>query len=354
MQPVAYAIGCIKNIISDNLMKNVTIEDIAKKLGVSRSTVSRALRDHPLISTETKEQVKKIAKKFNYKPNLIAQSLSNNKAQIIGVIVPDIKYEFFSYAISGIEEVAYKSGYTIILCQSDENYEREIINTNSLIKQRVAGIIASVSQNTKNGRHFSEAIDHGIPVVLFDRICHDVEANKIIIDDVKCSFDAVSHLIDKGYKKIMHFAGPMTLEICRKRLKGYKDALDSAGIHFKEESVQYGGLGEEDGYNLMDSLISRKIIPDAIFCVNTPMAIGAYMRIRKAGLKIPSEIGLIGYSNNKITTLVDPPMTVVNQPSFEMGKKAAEILVELIESEKKYIKPQTIVLNANLIVRGST
>lgn len=335
-------------------MRHTTITDIAKKLGISASTVSRALKDHPDIKAETKKRVNKLAKEFNYKPNPIAQSLKNNQTIIIGVIVPEIEHDFFSSAISGIEEVAYHSGYVIILCQSGENYEREVLNTNALIQQRVAGIVASISQNTLKGDHFQAVIDHGIPLVFFDRAFKNISVSKVIIDDAKSAFEAVSYLIDKGYKKIAHFAGPKLLEICKLRLLGYTEALKKARIPIVKELICYGGLHEIDGYNLMDHLLKKNIVPDAIFAVNDPVAIGAFQRIKEAGLNIPKDIGVVGFSNNKITSLVDPNITTVDQPSFEMGKKAAEILIELIESKKKKMRRKTVILETKLIVRGST
>ncbi len=335
-------------------MRHITITDIAKKLGISASTVSRALSNHPDVKEATKKQVLQLAKKYNFKPNPIAQSLKNNRTTIVGVIVPEIKHDFFSSAISGIEEVAYNRGYTIIVCQSNESYEREVINTNSMVQQRVAGVIASISQNTTSSVHFKNVIDHGIPLVFFDRACEDISTGKVIIDNAKGSTEAVIHLINRGYKRIAHLAGPQTLEICRERLNGYKEALHARGLNFENELVQYGGLDEIDGYTSMDKLFTQKNIPDAIFAVNATVAIGAYQRIRESGLKIPAEIGIVGFSNNKIMTLVEPPMTAVSQPSFEMGKKAAEILIEVIESEKKSINPKSLILDTELIVRQST
>jgi len=335
-------------------MKHITITDIAKKLGISASTVSRALSDHPDIKDETKKKVQQLADEFYYKPNSIAQSLKNNRTTIIGVIVPEIKHDFFSSAISGIEEVAYHAGYTIIVCQSNENYEREVVNTNSLIHQRVAGIVASISQNTINGDHFRTVVARGIPLVFFDRACSDVDVSKVIIDDAKSAFDAVSHLIAKGYKRIAHFTGPKDLEICKLRLKGYTEALSNSNIPLREYLICYSGLHEVDGYNSMDRLLKENILPDAIFAVNDPVAIGAFQRIKEAGLKIPGDIGIVGFSNNKITALVDPPLTTVNQPSFEMGKKSAELLIEMIESDNKSFKPKTLVLETELVIRSST
>lgn len=335
-------------------MKHTTLHDIAKKLKISASTVSRALNDHPDIKQETKKQVKKLAKELDYMPNPNAQSLKNNRSNVIGVIVPEIEHDFFASAINGIEEVAYHAGYTIIVSQSNESYEREVINTNSLIRQRVAGVLASISQNTKNGDHFLNLMSKGIPLVFFDRAFNGVPADKVIIDDARSAFNAVSHLIQKGYKKIAHITGPKELEICKQRMNGYKEALKKAKIPIAKELIFYGGMHEIDGYNAADYLIKNGNTPDAVFAVNDPVAIGAFQRIREAGLKIPDDIGIVGFSNNKITTLVDPSITTVDQPSFEMGKTAAEILIDIIGNKKKNAKHKTIILDSKLVVRKST
>lgn len=335
-------------------MKQKTIIDIAKKLEISPSTVSRALNDHPNINSKTKIKVKKVAKQMGYMPNPIARGLRQNRMTTIGVIVPEIKHDFFSSAISGIEEVAYRAGYTIIVCQSNESYEREVINTNALISHRVAGVIVSISQSTPNGEHFKELIKSNIPVVFFDRICPDINASKIIIDDKKSAFNAVEYLVRKGYKRIAHFAGPKDLDICINRMAGYREALEKNRVSVNEKLICFGGLHEQDGYNSMDLLLKSKTKIDAVFAVNDPVAIGAFQRIKEAGLRIPRDIGIVGFSNNYITTLVDPPLTTVNQPSLEMGRKAAEILISIIDNKNKELKPVTEVLEAELIIRGST
>jgi DNA-binding LacI/PurR family transcriptional regulator len=333
-------------------MRHSTIIDVAKKLKISPSTVSRALNDHPDIKDETKEKVRKAAKELRYSPNTIAQSLKKSQTRTLGVLVPEIKHDFFSSAISGIEEVAYHSGYTIILCQSNESFEREVINTNLLIHQRVAGVIVSISQNTKSGEHFNDLLRRKIPLVFFDRACEGVRASRVEIDDYKSAFDAVTYLIERGYKKIAHFAGPKELGICSKRRNGYVDALKKKGLPCLTEFIRYGGLHEQDGYTSMNYLIESNTIPDAIFAVNDPVAIGAYQRIREAKLKIPDDIAILGFSNNKITSMVDPQMTTVDQPSFEMGRKAAEILINTVENG--LTEPENLVLDANLIIRDST
>ena len=334
------------------ISKHTTIIDIARKLGISTSTVSRALSDHPDVDNDTKKRVQKIAKVLHYTPNPIAQSLRSNRTMTIGVIVPEIKHDFFSSAISGIEEIAYKSGYTIILCQSNESYEREVINTNLLMRQRVAGIVVSITQNTKSGDHFNDLLKRRMPLVFFDRVCESVKTSKVIIDDYKSAFDAVTYLIGKGYKRIAHFGGPKELGICKKRLSGYLDALRQAQLPTQTEIIRYGGLHEQDGYSSMDHLLSENAIPDAIFAVNDPVAIGAYQRIKEAGLNIPNDVAIMGFSNNRITTMVNPQLTTVDQPSFEMGRKSAEILINIIED--KMLEPTILILDTKLIERGST
>jgi len=338
--------------IAGNELKHSTLVDIAKKLRLSPSTVSRALSNHPDIKKETKERVKKAAGELKYTPNTIAQSLKRNRTNTIGVLVPEIEHDFFSSAISGIEEVAYQAGYAIIVCQSNESYEREVINTNVLMHQRVAGMIVSISQSTKCGDHFQDVLKRKIPLVFFDRVCEDVAASKVVIDDYKSSSDAVTYLIGKGYKKIAHFAGPRGLAICIKRWNGYVDALKKEGLPVTSEFVRYGGLHERDGYDSMDAMLKECKMPDAIFAVNDPVAIGAFQRIKEAKLRIPEDIAIMGFSNNKITSLVDPQLTTISQPSFEMGREAAKILIDLIEN--RVSEPKTLVLGAELIVRGST
>ena len=333
-------------------MKHATIIDIARSLSISPSTVSRALSDHPDIKRETKEQVRRVAKELRYSPNPIAQSLKSSRTKTIGVLVPEIKHDFFSSAISGIEEVAYQSGYTIILCQSNESYEREVVNTNVLMRHRVAGVVASISQNTKSGEHFQDLLRRKIPLVFFDRVCEDVVASKVVIDDFKSAFEAVSYLIGRGYRKIAHFGGPVELDICKKRLSGYLEALRRGGLAVSEDYIRYGGLHEKDGYDSLDFLLKHNLLPDAIFSVNDPVAIGAFQRMKEAGLNIPDDIALVGFSNNKIASLIDPQLTTVDQPSFEMGKKAAELLVRAIEGKSS--DPTRVVLDTRLIVRGST
>ncbi|MBT3606880.1 MAG: LacI family DNA-binding transcriptional regulator, partial [Candidatus Marinimicrobia bacterium] len=214
--------------------KNLTLKDLAQKLGLSTSTVSRALQNNPAISDDTRLRVNKLAKKIGYYPDALAKSLKNKKSYTIGVIVPEISHFFFSSVIDGIEDVTYKDGYTILVTKSNEDFEREVLNLESLISNRVAGVIASISQNTKTGKHFNNIINRGIPLVLFDRVLDDLDVHKIIGDDFEKVYEMVNHLIDSGYQNIAYLAGPSHLNITMNRVDGYKKALIDNNIELMD------------------------------------------------------------------------------------------------------------------------
>jgi len=331
----------------------VTIKDIAKQLNISPSTVSRALRNHPDISPETKKAVNALAKELDYHPDSVAQSLQKRRTNLIGVIVPEIKHNFFSAAISGIEEVAYRAGYAIIVSQSNENFEREVVNVRALMSNRVAGLLISISQNTTDSEHFRVLERHKTPFVFFDRVCEDVNASKVMVDDFAGGYTATEHLIKKGYQRIAHLAGPKHISISKKRLDGYKSALKQNNMFYDEGLVVYGGLNEEDGRSGFQQLLQLEQMPDAIFAVNDPVAIGAFEKIKEHGLRIPKDIALVGFSNNPISALVDPSLTTVDQPAYEVGKRAAILLIEQINSGDDFV-PREEVLKTKLIVRNST
>jgi DNA-binding LacI/PurR family transcriptional regulator len=335
-------------------MAPATIKDLARELKLSPSTVSRALRDHPDISPKTKKRVVSLADKLDYHPDSIAQSLQTKKTKTIGVIVPEIKQPFFAAAINGIEELAYAAGYTIIVCQSNETADREVLVTRSLGSHRVAGLLVSLSRNTKNLDHFKLLQRRGVPIVFFDRVSNDIEASKVVVDDYKGAFDVVEHLITSGYKRIAHLAGPKNLSISKFRLKGYMDALQQGNLPFNDSMVVYGGLDDTDGIVGFQKLLNLESLPDAIFAVNDPVATGAFVMIKEHGMKIPDDIALAGFSNTYMTSLLDPPLTTVEQPSYEIGKTAAQLLMEQINSNDENFVPKFIVLKTHLIIRGST
>lgn len=335
-------------------MAPATIKDLAKELNLSASTVSRALRDHPDISPLTKKRVISLANKLDYHPDSIAQSLQTQKTKTIGVIVPEIKQPFFASVINGIEELAYSAGYTIIVCQSNETYDREVLYTRTLVSHRVAGLLVSLSQTTQNLDHFKALQRRGVPIVFFDRVNDDIEASKVVVDDYNGAFAAVDHLIKSGYKRIAHLAGPKNLSISKYRLKGYKDALKLGNRPYNEELVVYGGLDDTDGVVGFQKLLSLEILPDAVFAVNDPVATGAFLTIKEHGLKIPDDVALVGFSNTNVSSLLDPPLTTVEQPTYEIGKTAVQLLLAQINNSEENFVPQFEVLKTHLIIRGST
>lgn len=334
-------------------MKQATIKNIASQLHLSASTVSRALNNHPDIHIKTKTLVKQVADELGYNPNIMARNLKSRTSNQIGVIVPEIRHDFFANAISGIEEVAYQKGYTIVIAQSNEQQEREIINLDSMYLHRVAGIIVSISQTTTSSEHFKRLLDKGIKMVFFDRICNDLNTPRVRIDDFESSYKVVEYLIKKGYKKIVHFAGPQTLGICKNRRCGYEEALKDLNAG-SSPIIFEGGMHESDGYKHIDDLISSGINSCAIFAVNDPVAIGALKRLKELQIRVPEQIGIVGFSNNPITEMVSPTLTTVDQHSLEMGRRAAEVLINSIENPSAVNSEIDIKLETSLIIREST
>jgi LacI family transcriptional regulator len=335
-------------------MKNeqITIKDIAKALNISTSTVSRALRDHPDISDETKKAVTALAKEMQYHPNTVAASLRNMRTETIGVIVPEIIHTFFASVIAGVEEVAYKEGYKVIMCQSNESYQKEIINLQTLIAARVDGILASISNQTTVYDHFELALQRKIPLVFFDRVCETLQTSKVVVDDFEGAVAATQYLIDTGCHRIAHIAGPENLAICRKRKEGYLSALTNNGLPIDESLIVECNLDQHDAMNITEKLLNLSEKPDAIFAVTDPVAIGAHIAIRRYGLKIPEQISIMGFTNDAVSEIIEPSITTMGQPSFEMGKIAAEQLIYQIRNKNAAI--EQLILKTNLIVRNST
>ena len=334
-------------------MRHVTINDLARRLKLSASTVSRALRDHPDISEQTKKRVRDIAARTNYQPNLIAQSLQTRRSNNIGVIVPEIRNTFFATVISGIEDLAYESGYTIMVCQSNDTFERESINTRALAANRVAGMLVSVSQETADFSHLQQVLVQGVPIVLFDRVVDEIDAPKVVVDDFNGAFQAVTHLIETGRTRIAHLTSEGHLYVGKKRREGYEAALRAHGLPVRSEYIIEGGCHEEDGGRGAQRLMALEEPPDGLFAINDPVALGAFCYLQDNQVKIPEQIGLVGFSDNPNTVLVRPALTTVNQPAYDMGKTAASLLLDILEG-RTLKNGKTITLETRLVIRGST
>jgi DNA-binding LacI/PurR family transcriptional regulator len=333
--------------------RHITVKDIANQLNLHYTTVSKALRDHPDISAETKQRILTVAKELDYHPNSIAKNLKKQETSTIGVIVPSIKNDFFSTVISGIEEVAYGRGFNTVVCQSNENSGREAIHARTMISNRVAGVLVSVAQTTISGAHFRTLQKRAIPLVFFDRVCDDVEADKVVVDDYGGAVQAVRHLIQSGYRRIAHLAGPKNTSIGRDRCRGYMDELKRNGITIDHKMITYGGLEEDNGIAAFHELLSRNHGPDAIFAVNDPVALGAYKEIKRNGLRIPRDVALVGFGNITLSSYLDPPLTTVSQFPYELGRAAAEMLLRRIENPGHEMAPKMEVIRTELILRKS-
>lgn len=331
----------------------ITIKDIARILGISPSTVSRALKDHPDINTDTKKSVNELASKLKYQPNAVALSLKNSRSNTIGIIIPEIVHYFFSSVISGIEDVASKKGYTVIICQSNESFAREVSNANALLSHRVDGILISISKETNSFDHFVNLQEGGIPLVFFDRIAPGIDADQIITDDIDASYNATRHLIENGRKRIAHFAGPQGLVIGRDRLQGYLNALTEAGLPIDNRLIIEADTFEK-ARNTVGEMLDAGIIPDGIFAVNDMTAIGAMQTIMKRGYKVPDDVSIVGFSDGYLSGVTDPHLSSVDQHGYEMGTTAAEMLFHRILSDEEEYVPEIKVLKADLIVRGSS
>lgn len=331
----------------------ITIKDIARILGISPSTVSRALKDHPDINVDTKKAVNELAIKLKYRPNAVALSLKNSRSNTIGVIIPEIVHYFFSSVISGIDDVASEKGYTVIICQSNESYDREVANARTLLSHRVDGILVSISKETHTFDHLIDLQEGGIPLVFFDRIAPEVNADLVIIDDLEASYKATRHMIENGRKRIAHFAGPQSLLIGRDRLQGYLNALTEAGLPIDNRLIIEADDFEK-ARNAVVKLIDAGTVPDGIFAVNDLTAIGAMQTLQKKGYKIPDDISIVGFSDGRFSGITDPNLTSVDQHGYEMGTTAAEILFKRILSNEGIYLPEVKILNADLIVRGSS
>jgi DNA-binding LacI/PurR family transcriptional regulator len=330
----------------------VTIKDIAERLRISPSTVSRALKDHPDISKATKKAVRELAEELNYEPNAIALSLLSSRSNNIGLIIPEIVHYFFSQVISGIEDVANDSGYHVIICQSNESYSREVKNVQALLSSRIEGLLLSISKETRDLNHLRNLRKKNIPIVFFDRVPNDFEADHVVIDDYNGAYQAVKHLIDTGCRQIAHLGTTRDMGIGRDRYNGYIQAIKDHGLPVNEELIV-----ECDTYKAA-RLITRKLIyrshpVDGIFAVNDRTAIGALQTAKECGKKIPEELAIVGFSNGIYSNMTDPPLTTVEQFGYKMGQNAARMLLDRLFSRENY-PPVKEVIKSELIIRSST
>lgn len=338
--------------------RQITLADLAKELNISTATVSRALKNYPDISDETKRKVLALAQAKNYRPNTMAAGLRNQESKIIGVIIPEIVNHFFSSVIKGIMQVCYDADYRVMLCQSSESYEKEVADANALFASRVDGLLVSLAHESNQFDHFADFQDAEIPIVLFDKVSDKItNTSKVVVDDYLGAFLAVEHMILTDRKRIAHFAGPQVASTSRNRLNGYRDALTKHGFPVLQELIfPCEEMSLEEGERLAKRMVTTSPQVDAVFCINDAVAIGAMVGVKRSGLSVPTDIAIAGFSDWQISSIVEPSLTTVSQPSFEMGKLAANILINEIRNTKegKPITHETHTLKTSLKIRESS
>lgn len=335
----------------------VTLKQIAEELGISVTTVSKALKEYPDVSKKTRKLVRETASMLNYKPNSFAVNLRTKESKTIGLIIPEIVHHFFSSVIKGIISQAEKKGYLVITLQSNESYELEKKQIDLLINKRVDGILISLANGTADYKHISEVLNQETPIVMFDKIAKVIKCSKVIIDDRKAAYKATQYLIDIGCKRIAHFRGPLLPQNSIDRFLGYKQALTDNNLPYDASLVYLlNDMSFEEGKFYANQVLRDHKDVDGIFINTDLVAIGAITEFNKQGIKVPEQINVIGFSNWFMASVISPSLTTINQPGFEMGKKAFKLLYKEIKDKKKkkIINYKNIVLETDLIVRGST
>ena len=335
--------------------ENATIKDIAKALNFSTSTVSRALRGSYEISDETKRIVLAYAEEINYRPNPVALSLKERRSRAIGVVVSEIANTFFSEAINGIESIAYNRGYHVIITQSHESEEREKVNVLHHASRSVDGLLISLSSGSVDITYLKELHEKGLPIIFFDRVADEIETHKVTANNYLGAFQATEHLIYQSFKKIAHVTSAPYLSITIERLQGYKEALEKHNIPFDESLVKncnHGGMIAEEVEEAVSELFKGKSKPDAVFTASDRITVVCFAALKQ--LKLKKKVGFAGFSNTKTGELFDPPMTVVQQPAFEIGQTSTEMLIQMIESKRPVTEFETKILDTRLIIRESS
>lgn len=335
------------------LRHQTTIVDIARELGIAPSTVSRALHGHPDVNEETRGLILKTANALNYQPNRLAYNLVKSRTNLIGIIVPEFHNQFFPDVIRGAQEIVTAAGYNLMIMQSDESYAVEVANAEIMLESRVEGVLCSLAQETNNFDHIEVFDKRGIPLVLFNRVVPEMTVPKVVVDDFGGSFRMVEHLILQGYRKIAHLGGPLNLLVSRERLRGYRAALEKYGLPIDEELIVHSNLSAQKSRIYGQYLLDLQPGPDAIFALNDPIAIELLLLAKERGIAVPERLGIAGFSDDRVSRFIEPGLTTMKQPTFEMGRVAARLLMELVTETPREVPLQTV-LETDLVVRGSS
>jgi LacI family transcriptional regulator len=336
--------------------KEITIYDIAKDLGISPTTVSRALNHHPTVNEKTKKRIFDTAEAMGYRSNIFASNLRRKRTNNIGVIVPRLNSPFQSSVIAGMEKVANEGGFNLVISQSLESLDKEITNARMMFNSRVDGLLISLVNDPANIDHFKPFVKKGIPLLFFDRVANDSSCTGVIIDNVQAAYNATQHLISEGCKNIVHVLGNTVINVYANRLKGYRYALIDHDYPFLPDNVIQSNLHEEDGFAIVQKILEMKNPPDGLFVSNDTCAASCIKALKEAGLRIPEDIAVVGFNNDNLSRLIEPSLTTVNYPGFEMGEIAMKNLVHHLDGlmGKVLQNTNTITLRSELIVRASS
>lgn len=335
----------------------ITIRDIARELHLSVSTVSKALRDSYEISEKTKKLVMEFAQKHNYRPNPMAQSLKKGHSKSIGIVVSSIDNQFFSQVINGMESEAYSQGYNVIITQSHESYDLEVQNVSHLIHRAIDGLLISIATETADVEHLRRLQQQGLPIVFFDRVSNEIDTHKVIVDNLGGAYQATMHLLASGYKNIAHITSSVTSSVTTQRLAGYVDALVESGIEVNEQYIKYclhGGLNLDELEQAIDELMRTEPRPDAILTASDRITTSTMTLLHKKNIRIPQDVALVGFSNTVLADVLNPSLTSVHQPAFEIGRKATEMLLSIINSKRPITEFENVILPTELFIRNSS
>lgn len=336
------------------MQKEVTIYDIAKQLQLSPATVSRALNDHPAINRDTKTIITSKAVEMGYRSNMFASNLRRQRTQTIGVIVPRLDSAFMSTVLSGMEKVANESNYNLIISQSLESVKKEVANAKTMFDSRVDGLLVSLASDTEDLDHFNTFFRKGIPLILFDRVITQKHCTNIIIDNLKAGYDATNHLIKQGCKRIMHVSGSLKRNVYADRLRGYRMALLEHGLPCGDELERSTNLTRQDGLEVAEYIKSMPNPPDGLFIASDFCAATCIGALKQSGFSIPNDIAVVGFNDDPISLVIDPALTTIHYPGQEMGEIAAQSLINHLNGLLRLNTTNTILLNYDLIIRGSS
>ena len=334
----------------------MTMKDIARELGISVATVSRALSDSPRISAERRQQIQQYAREHNFTPNVLAESLRLSRVKplkVIGVILPEFVHYYFASILAGIEKEASSRGYRLMVAQSGEQYEREVHICQSFYENKVCGIIVSQAKDTHRYEHFQRLMDMGVPLVFYDRICTGVNASRVVVDDYMGAFNAVTYLIETGCRHIAYYGSQMNLEIAKNRFNGYKDALLKHGLPYEEHFTRICD-NRHDAEMITPAMFDGDIYPDAFFAVNDDTAIGILYSVKRMGMRVPEDISICGFTNGHRAVSCDPMLTTDEQRGMAVGEEAADILIGHVEGRLPTDRAEKRIVRTRLIIRGTT